>query len=158
MGDYYLDTSALATRYIVETGRGWVRRLTAPRAKSRVYFSQLTTVELEVALARKVVEGALSAGGRDRATALFQRHLRDFYNTLPISNEVLQRACTLVRQRGLPHPLRTYDALHVASAFDLRDQLSRLGLPAPTFVAADCKLLAVAQQLGLATENPEDHP
>jgi predicted nucleic acid-binding protein len=145
-------------RYILETGRAWMRRLTAPKAKNGVFFSQLATVELEVALARKVAEGALSAGGRDRAVALFRRHLRDLYNTLPISDDVLQRARTLVRLPGLPHPLRTYDALHLATALTLADTLAAAKASPSTFVAADRKLLAIAQQLGLPTENPEDHP
>ena len=102
MGDYYLDTSALAKRYIVEMGRDWVRRLTAARARNRIFFSQLAMVELEVALARKVAEGTLSARNRERATRLFRRHLRELYNTFPISDDTLQDARTLVRRRGLP--------------------------------------------------------
>lgn len=158
MATYYLDTSALAKRYITETGQGWKRRLTMPRANNGLLLSQFGVVELEVAISRKVSEGVLSLRGRDRALSLFQRHLRGRYDAMPVHKELLKRARQLVGQRGLPHPLRAYDAIHLASALEVRDRLQHLGLPAPIFVSADRKLLAVAQHLGLAIENPEDHP
>jgi uncharacterized protein len=158
VGAYYLDTSALAKRYTVERGREWMRRLTSPRAGNDILFSVLATIEVEVALSRKVAERAISTGDRDKAVSLFRRHLHGRYTTLPISDEVLQRARMLVRRRDLPHPLRTYDALHLATALTIADLSVAAKQPLPTFLAADRRLLAIAGHLGLPTENPEDHP
>ncbi len=99
MATYYLDTSALAKRYTAERGRQWMRRLTVPRAGNDVLFSVLATIELEVALARKATEGALNTDQQDKAISLFRRHLRGRYTALPISDEVLKRARSLVRRR-----------------------------------------------------------
>jgi hypothetical protein len=64
----------------------------------------------------------------------------------------------LIRIFGLPHPLRTYDALHLATALTLRDMLAALRAAAPTFVAADRRLLAIAQHRGRGTDHPDDYP
>src|SRR5579884_3343625 len=103
-----------------------------------------------------MLESSISEVDRDAMVRQFSRHLSRQYETQPISDQVLKRARQLVRQRGLPHPLRTYDAIHLASALELRDRLQRLGLAAPIFVTTDRKLLAIAQHLALPTENPED--
>lgn len=158
MATIYLDTSALVKRYVRESGYDWTRRLLAPKSKNRIVLSELGALELEVALARKATESAISESQRDTLIRLFRRHLAHQYNPVPITDTVLKRARRLVRQRGLPHPLRTYDAVHLATALDLERQLAILGLPPPTFVSADRKLLAIARHLGLPTENPEDHP
>jgi predicted nucleic acid-binding protein len=105
-----------------------------------------------------MLETSITPTDRDAMVRQFQRHLARRYEALPISNQVLKRARRLVRQPGLPHTLRTYDAIHLASALELRDRLQRLGLAAPIFVTADRKLLAIAEHLGLSIENPEDHP
>ena len=56
------------------------------------------------------------------------------------------------------YPLRAYDAVQLASALLTRDTLQTIGLPPLTFLAADDRLLAVAQAEGLATDNPSAHP
>ncbi len=58
----------------------------------------------------------------------------------------------------LPHPLRTYDAVHLATALTVADLAVSAKAPPPIFATADRKLLAIAQRLGLPTANPEDHP
>jgi hypothetical protein len=48
------------------------------------------------------------------------------------------------------HPLRTLDAIHVASAALFADRLAASEL---TFVSADARQTAVAAAIGLATED-----
>lgn len=55
------------------------------------------------------------------------------------------------------HPLRAYDAIHLAAALDITTQAHNAGLPPLVFVSADVGLLAAARAEGLATENPNDH-
>jgi predicted nucleic acid-binding protein len=133
--------------YIVETGHRWMADLCRPKAGNAIFFSQLATVELEVVLHRKALERTISGLDRDKNVALFRRHLRRRYHVMPITDDVVTRARGLIRRAGLPHPLRTYDALHLASAQMVANIL-----------AADRRLLSIAHALGLAVDNPEDHP
>jgi uncharacterized protein len=59
-----------------------------------------------------------------------------------LSDEVLARAASV-----RPMALRATDAIHLASALTLRDQLT-------TFVAYDKRLLAAAKEAGLPTASP----
>lgn len=59
-----------------------------------------------------------------------------------LSDEVLARAASV-----RPMALRAVDAIHLASALTLRDQLT-------TFVAYDKRLVAAAKEAGLPTASP----
>jgi uncharacterized protein len=50
---YFLDSSALAKRYIAETGSGWVQALADSAAANAVYVARITLVELVSAIARR---------------------------------------------------------------------------------------------------------
>jgi uncharacterized protein len=70
-----------------------------------------------------------------------------------VTNAVLSRA-QLVLER---HPLRAYDALHLASALVANDQLVARNLAVLTFLAADHRLLAAATAEGFPIDNPNNH-
>ena len=55
-------------------------------------------------------------------------------------------------------PLRAYDAVHLATAWLLNEELLRAGQPPLTFVCADDRLMTIAQAEGLLTDNPNHHP
>ncbi len=158
MATYYADTSALVKVYIVEAGHRWMAELCRPKAGNTVFFSQLATVELEVVLHRKALEQTISGVDRDKNVALFPRHLRRRYHVMPITDDVVARARSLIGQANLPHPLWTYDALHLAGAQMVADILAALGSSPLTFLTSDRRLLSIAHALGLAVDNPEDHP
>jgi uncharacterized protein len=46
MTQYFLDSSALIKRYIVEPGTTWVRSLTIPNSGNTVIISQITQIEI----------------------------------------------------------------------------------------------------------------
>jgi hypothetical protein len=48
----FLDTSALAKRYLIEAGSAWVNSLCDPGADHLLYIGQITRVELTSALYR----------------------------------------------------------------------------------------------------------
>ena len=50
---FFADTSALAKRYLVETGTNWVEQIESP-TQNTVIISQLTMVEMRSLLARRV--------------------------------------------------------------------------------------------------------
>jgi hypothetical protein len=56
------------------------------------------------------------------------------------------------------HPLRAYDAVHLACALMVQRLMQQRGLPPPLFMAADDALLAAAAAEGFAVDNPLLHP
>jgi hypothetical protein len=50
---YFVDSSALVKRYVVETGTAWVRGITRRRLSTHIYLSLITAVEVTSAVARR---------------------------------------------------------------------------------------------------------
>ena len=146
MATTYVDTSALVKRYVAEVGSAWVRQLVARPAQQVVYTAALTEVEVRSALQRLVREGRLDTAQAQRLTRRYQ--------VLPITRALVTQA-GLVLER---HPLRAYDAVHLAGALAVRRQLRQRGMPPPQFVAADGALLAAAVAEGFPVDNPLQHP
>lgn len=150
----YLDTSALAKRYLAEVGSAWLARLCQLEP---IAISLVAIPELASALARRAREGALSAQQRD---TLFQAFLRDAgsFTVIEPSQAIAQQAATLLITAPLTVRLRTLDALHVASARVAFARAHRRGIATGSFIAADRALLDAASWVGLPTLNPEDYP
>ena len=127
----YVDTSALVKRYVGEVGTIWVRRALARPVRQGIYTALLAQPEVLSALQRKVRDRTLTAAEAQR-----------------LARRVHVQA----------HPLRAYDALHLACAFAVRDTLQQYGLPVPVFVTADDALLAAARAEGFPVDNPLQHP
>jgi hypothetical protein len=150
----YVDTSALVKRYVAEVGSAWVRRVLAPAAGQVIYTSVLAQPEVVSALQRKVREEALEAERAHRLTQRVTTHCAQRYRLIMILPSIVTQACALLAA----HPLRAYDALHLACALAARARFHQEGLPVPHFVAADSTLLAAAQAEGFPIENPLWHP
>jgi predicted nucleic acid-binding protein len=129
----YFDTSAL-TKLVVKEPESdamaaWLdQHLDLPKASS-----MLCRVELP---------RAVRPGG-DIAYLRAQLILGDLLQ-VPLTPELLDAA------GSLPGPLRSLDAIHLATALRLRDGLHWL-------VAYDQRLLDAAQQAGLPTASPGNH-
>jgi predicted nucleic acid-binding protein len=139
---YYLDTSALAKRYVAETGTPQVRALF--RRRRRVAVSRLAYAELAAAVARLCREGSLTVRARD---GILDRLDRDFGAVL-----VLEARAAIIREVPalvLRQPLRGYDAVHLASALALQREGA-----ATEFWSADDRLLTAARSEGLRAINP----
>jgi hypothetical protein len=67
---------------------------------------------------------------------------------------VIDTACQLANR----NPLRAYDAVHLATAWLLHQELLNGGHESLVFVCADVRLLDIAKDEGLQIENPNDHP
>jgi predicted nucleic acid-binding protein len=151
MATYYLDTSALVKCYVPEKGTAWVLALVT---QNQTATTSITVAEGSAAIAKRQRLGEVTL---DERNILFNRFLNDCksrYDLLPVDEPVIYRAAGLTQI----YPLRGYDAVHLATALVLRDQLVAARLPAPIFVAADANLCAVARAEGLAAENPNDYP
>lgn len=148
---HYVDTSALAKRYLPEEGSDWVNALfsTGPLA-----ISNLAVVELASALARRTREGDLTAETRD---AIFRTFLADIERlvVLELGAEVMQHATTMIL--GAPRSIRllSLDALHLATARVAFAKAQRRGVAVGSFVTADTGLAAAASWAGLTPLTPE---
>lgn len=141
----YLDTSALLKLFIEEDGSAKVRALAEGRAGAEVLLvSRLGYTEASVSLARMVHLGRLPA-----ADLPHQQGSRDDYwdqsiQEVALTEELLEDA----RQLAQRFPLRTYDAIHLASAREAKRMLRGTFDGEVKFLAFDSALLKAAQSLG----------
>jgi len=63
----------------------------------------------------------------------------------------------IARQQANRHPLRAYDAVHLATAWLANNELVQAGQPPLILISADERLLTIAQTEGLFTDNPDRH-
>lgn len=124
----YLDSSALVKAVVDETESHAVR--------SMMVGSVVTTSALSV------VEVVRAVRSRDENHALAARMALSEAALIPIGDEILGRAALIA-----PHSLRSLDAIHLASALLLVDELE-------AFVAYDDRLLDAAAALGMPVASP----
>lgn len=136
----YLDTSALVKRYVDEPGRRDVQQLLR---RHECVTSAILPVELRSALRRRIAERTLDSS---RVSEILKRVAADraYWTVVEVGTEVLSGAEALVSV----HPLRTLDAIHVASAQLFAIRLSIADL---MFVSADKRQIDAARAIGLAT-------
>ncbi len=136
----YFDTSALIKRFAEEAGSPRVEALIA--ADPRLATSKVAYAEAHAGLARKLREGVLSPAAHRRVSRRFDSDWRAY-----IRVDLLDPLLALTRDLVRRHPLRGFDAIHLASAIRLQQQL---GEPVQ-LVASDDRLLTAARNEGLAT-------
>ena len=143
----YLDTSALVKRFVAEPGSDLVQRLVG--TEGPVATATIAYAEVSSGLTRRRREGGLSTKDYDFACVSFEGDWKAVVR-VELKAEVLSLARDLIRR----HPLRGFDAIHLASALRLQ---SDLGL-ALTFAAAGAKLLRAAAAERLAVIDVEAAP
>lgn len=154
MATFYADSSALVKRHLPERGSSWFRTLTSAGSGNRIETARLSLVEVISALNRRVREGTLLPTDYPLVRDDFLARCRRNYRLVPITNALVARTHTLLEA----HPLRAYDALHLASALLVNEALTADRHPPLTFLAADARLLTAATAEGLTVDNPEHHP
>ncbi len=150
----YFDTSALLKKYVIETGSRWVQSYITSRPIPQILTSSLTLVEASCAFARRLREGILTAATHITIEEAFDYEIQHRYMVMNFDPIVLKVARQLARK----HPLRAYDAVHLATARLANEQLVQARKSPLTFVCADDRLLFIAQAEGLLIENPNHHP
>lgn len=154
MAAYYADASVLIKRHLIELGSSWFTALVEEHPDTQIVTSRLSTVEVVSGMARRVREGQLALEAYRQLRDDFLGLCKRSYLLIPLTDSLLASARSLLER----HPLRAYDALHLAAALAANTQVQLSGLAALTFLAADTRLLAAASAAGLAVENPNDHP
>lgn len=143
MSAFFVDTSALAKRYLVEIGTTWTRSWTKSAAGNVIIIAELTSVEMFSLLNRRLREGSLTPSSMNRLQQLFLGHLQFEYLVVFSFSQIHVLARDLVNR----YPLRALDAIQLASAVHA---VSLLATPM-TFVSA-----AAAE--GFITDDPNLHP
>ena len=140
----YLDTSALLKLLVDEPGSAEVR--TAARNASVLLCSRLGRTEAAVSLARMVHLGRLAAADLPHLLGNLDDYWDQSIQEIPLSDEVLEQARNLAQR----FPLRTYDAIHLASAREARIMLRAVSEGEMSFLAFDKNLSAAAKALSFA--------
>ena len=139
----YLDSSALAKRYVAEPGSEDVVTLMAEAAA--VATSLVTRAEVAAALASAVRSGRVDEEDARRAHRKFLGEWPDF-GRVPVTDELIERADV----SAWDHGLRGYDAVHLAAALACADMIAALGADV-VLATFDRQLREAAGRAGLMT-------
>lgn len=150
----YLDTSALIKKYIQETGSGWLSELLLTEPQPSIYTSHLTVVEASCAFARRRREGTISQELHLKYLAILQYDSEHHYKLMDVTPEIIKTASELANR----HPLRAYDAIHLATGLLLNENLKNMDKTHIQFISSDKRLLDMAQAEGLQVDDPNLHP
>src|SRR5690606_10466530 len=115
-----------------------------------IVISSITTVEMVSMLMQKQRQNIISATQFVRARNNFLKHVAESYITIDVNENLLRDARGLVTR----YPLRTLDALQLASALET----IRITRASVIFVSADNRLLSAAVAEGLTVDNPINYP
>jgi predicted nucleic acid-binding protein len=130
----YLDTSALIKRFVAEKGSPLVQTLV--KRKGPIATAKIAYAEVYAGLTRKLREGHLSDAQYALACRQFEADWQA-YIRVELHDDTLFLARDLIRR----HPLKGFDAIHLASAINLKNALGE----DITFAAADERLLRAAE-------------
>ncbi len=150
MTAYFVDTSALAKRYISEIGSTWTRSWLHINTGNVILISELVRVEMFSLLHRYQRTGTFSVASISRMKSAFLHHLQSEYSIVTLDRSLIVEAANLT----VRHPLHALDRVQLASGI----RASRSITAHLTFVTADSVLLTVANAEGLTTDNPNMHP
>ena len=140
----YLDTSALIKRFVKERGSPLVQSLM--RRSEPIATAKIAYAEFFAGLTRKLREGGIAGTHYARACRQFESDWQA-YLRVELQDDILLVARDLIQR----HPLRGFDAIHLASAMSLKNALGEEII----FVAADERLLHAAQAEMLEPFNVE---
>jgi predicted nucleic acid-binding protein len=135
----YLDSSGLVKRYVEEAGSAEVAALC--QSAELVAISVVGYAEVMAALARRQREGGMPQDAYKVAVGRFKDDWQNM-DAWGLTNQVND----LVERLVYRHPLRGFDAIHLATALARREESQE----EMQFVCADLRLRAAAREEGLA--------
>lgn len=152
MGFFYWDSSVVVKRYVDEAGSAWVRVLAAD-PQNVLLTSEMTIVEVSAAIAISIRMGKLTKRQGQQAYWNFGNDVATgAYQLLAVARLVIDRAALLAQA----HPLKGYDAVHLATGLDAARNLADQEI-ALIFVSGDAQMLRAAEAEGMPTDNPFLH-
>jgi uncharacterized protein len=151
---YFLDSSALLKRYVVESGSAWIRSITSAKDENTILISSITPVEIMSGVVRRRREGLVTDRIAQSLRLLIDLHASREYEVVGLTDQVVRRAQDLLEH----YALRAFDAIQLASALESNDRLLEARLSPLTFASADVRLLQAASDKGLMTMDPNSQP
>lgn len=139
---YYLESSAWVKRYFAEAGSVWVHGLF--RREITLATTVLGYIEVAATLARRSQSGSLLSA--------LQHQLMTEWNDM-LQMEITPYIYEQAVRVAWDQKLRGADAIHLAAAQQLRDQVSRRSLEF-VLVTADDELIEAAKKLQITLTNP----
>ncbi len=137
----YIDTSALAKLYINEPGSESFEAYI--KALGSGLISRIAVVEFRSVLARRLRSRELTPSSHHAVRALFEADIsRGLWSLVPLDDAHAIDAARLIDELG-PHSLRALDALHLATARNMR---------ASKLATADRALGDAGRLLGLSVD------
>jgi uncharacterized protein len=127
-----------------------MRKVARRNAGNTIVISELGTIEFVALLSRRYREKNISGRDFKLIEGLFFTHVRTQYKIIKTDTRVYQTARNLIPK----HPLRTLDALQLASAMVAQNVIGNSII----FVSADNRLLNIAQAEGFSIDNPNNYP
>ena len=132
------DTSALVKQYLHEAGSTTVLELL--KTGDKVYTASLAYAKTHAAFSRRTREGRLTRETTRKLTLRFDEDWES-YDSVIMSEDVL----SLTRQMLYRHPLRSADAIHLASALLVTRATPTIRW---AFICADNRLCDAAEAEG----------
>lgn len=140
----YFDTSALVKAFLVEKGTERTKRFLLKDDFTAT--ATITYAEMYSGFSRKRREGGISANQSHVICQEFELYWPTCLH-VELTSEILELARDLMKQ----HPLRAFDAIHLASAIQLKRGMAE----SITIIAADERLLQAAKAEALVVINVE---
>ena len=146
---HFLDSSALVKLFVDEAYSQAMRDTLQPIGDDAKAMSPLTQVEVLSALQRRFRNGEITPDAFRIAVTEIQL-ISARWIRIPVDEHVIHLASPVIDR----HALRSLDALPLASALALRDEIEQGD--ALLFIASDHRLLEAARVENLATWDPAD--
>ncbi len=139
----YLDTSSIVKLYVDEDGTDEIRRVVSQ--SEAVAASWIAYAETRSAFARRYREGGIPITEYRQRVGAFEDDWAG-YLAVDVSHDVIRRAGNLAEKHGL----KALDAIHLASALNLKDDQASPSLSV-IFSSADARLQRASEEEGLAS-------
>ncbi len=147
MPRFFLDSSALVKRYVIE--RGTDRIVELLEGTEPLVASRLTLVEVTATVVRRAKGGDLAAHHLETVLPTLEREFRARFEVIELARATLTRSADLIRV----HALRAADGIQLACA--LIGAGPATGDDEFIFVSSDSELNGAAEKEGLTVLDPQ---
>lgn len=143
---YYLDASALVKVYCYEEGTETVVNLL--NAKLPLCSSMVIYSEVLFALRRKMENKEINQDNFLEQVGRFKSHFQALINSVQLNESIFD----LLDNRVLKYSIRALDAIHLASALWIRENIDEKCI----FICSDENLLKIAREESFDIINPQE--
>jgi hypothetical protein len=88
---YFVDSSALVKRYVLETGTPWIRRPTRHNPSTVMHIAHITAVEVTCAVARRRKGKTITTARASLLLRRFRQHLAGRYVVIEVTPALLAK-------------------------------------------------------------------